>query len=96
MSDPGLRRVAAIRERLIAALHPSVLEIEDQSVRHRGHAGARDGRGHFAVRIEAEAFRGQSMLACHRLVYAALGELMRSDIHALSISALVPVQTTAE
>lgn len=84
------QRVAAIRARLQAELHPVRVEVEDQSERHRGHAGARDGRGHFAVRIEAEGFRGQSLIACHRMVYAALGDLMQSDIHALSIHIDVP------
>ena len=49
---------------------------------------ARDGRGHFDVTIEAEAFRGKRPLACHRLVYEAMGSLMETDIHALSIEAL--------
>lgn len=95
MLDPE-RRVAAIRERLRTALPATVVEVEDQSERHRGHAGARDGRGHFAVRIEAEVFRGQSLIARHRLVYAALGDWMQSDIHALSIHAEVPARAAVE
>ena len=54
------------------------------------HAGARDGRGHFRVRIVSTAFRGQLPLARHRAVYAALGELMQTDIHALAIDARAP------
>ena len=80
-------RVAAIRERLETAFSPSSLDIVDDSARHAGHAGARDGRGHFNVEIVAEAFRGLAPLAAHRKVYAALGELMQTDIHALSIRA---------
>ncbi len=99
MSAPVLaaeQRVAAIHARLLSELQASRVEVEDQSERHRGHAGARDGRGHFAVRIEAEVFRGQSLIACHRLVYAALGDWMQSDIHALSIRAEVPARAAVE
>ena len=83
-------RVEQIRARLVAALAPSELAIEDESHRHAGHAGARDGRGHFRVQIVSAAFRGQLPLARHRAVYAALGELMQSDIHALAIDARAP------
>lgn len=83
-------RVEAIRERLTATLAPKTLEIEDESHRHAGHAGARDGRGHFRVRIVSDAFAGKSALARHRAVYAALGDLMQTDIHALAIDARTP------
>jgi BolA protein len=83
-------RVEQIRTRLVAALAPSELAIEDESHRHVGHAGARDGRGHFRVQIVSAAFRGQLPLARHRAVYAALGELMQPDIHALAIDARAP------
>ena len=83
-------RVEAIRERLTAALAPDELEVEDESHRHAGHAGARDGRGHFRVRIVSAAFAGKSALARHRAVYAALGDLMQTDIHALAIDARAP------
>ena len=83
-------RVEAIRERLAATLAPKTLEIEDESHRHAGHAGARDGRGHFRVRIVSDAFVGKSALARHRAVYAALGDLMQTDIHALAIDARTP------
>jgi BolA protein len=83
-------RVEAIRSRLASALAPTALEIEDESHRHAGHAGARDGRGHFRVRIVSAAFAGQSAIARHRAVYAALGDLMQSDIHALAIDARTP------
>ncbi len=82
-------RVEKIRERLVAALAPSELVVVDESRRHAGHAGARDGRGHFRVRIVSAAFAGQSALARHRAVYAALGGLMQTDIHALAIDARV-------
>ena len=83
-------RVALIRARLTQRFAPLELEVLDDSAAHRGHAGARDGRGHFAVRIVAPAFAGQAPLERHRMVYAALGELMQQDIHALSITARAP------
>ncbi|HVI57661.1 MAG TPA: BolA family protein [Luteimonas sp.] len=83
---PG-ERVAAIREALQRAFAPTRLEVRDDSHRHAGHAGARDGRGHFDVVIASDAFSGLSPLARHRAVYAALGTLMATDIHALSIHA---------
>ncbi len=83
-------RVAAIREHLVAAFDPLELEVVDDSARHAGHAGARDGRGHFKVRIVAAAFADLPPLARHRAVYAALGELMQTDIHALQIEASAP------
>jgi BolA protein len=83
-------RIAAIRSRLESAFTPDQLEIVDDSHRHAGHAGARDGRGHFVVKIVSDRFTGIKPLARHRMVYAALGDLMHSDIHALSVVALSP------
>ena len=82
-------RVALIRERLTTALEPVELSIEDDSWRHAGHAGARDG-GHFSVRVVSAAFAGKRLVERHRLVYAALGEAMRGQIHALQIDAKAP------
>ncbi|WP_254458296.1 BolA family protein [Xanthomonas sacchari] len=90
MSQIGAERVARIRAALEAAFAPQALEVEDDSHRHAGHAGARDGRGHFNVRVVSTAFAGMAPLARHRAVYAALGEMMQTDIHALSIRADVP------
>ncbi|QOC23973.1 BolA family transcriptional regulator [Wenzhouxiangella sp. AB-CW3] len=81
-------RVAMIRERLEQAFAPVELEVVDDSHRHRGHPGARDGRGHFQVRIVSPAFAGMSRLARHRAVYEAMGALMQTDIHALNIEAV--------
>ena len=78
-----------LRERL-ASLAPQRIELIDDSAKHAGHAGAKSGGGHFQLLIVAECFRGKSTLARHRLVYDALGELMRSRIHALSIRSLTP------
>lgn len=85
-SDTSSARIAAIRERLTAALEPRLLEITDESHLHAGHAGARDGRGHFHVRVASSRFNGLSRLAQHRLVYEALGDLLSTDIHAARIS----------
>lgn len=93
MSLPREQRPEAIRAALQAALAPLSLEVVDESHKHAGHAGARDGRGHFAVTIVSEAFAGLAPLARHRKVYAALGELMQTDIHALSIQARSPDET---
>jgi len=86
MSD----RVTQIEQRLRAALQPLRLDIVDESAQHAGHAGARDGGGHFDVTIVASQFSGKSLLQRHRLVYDALGETMRGNIHALSIHAFTP------
>ena len=82
-------RVERIRILLQEAFHPAVLEVTDDSHRHAGHAGARDGRGHFSVKIASVEFAGKPPLARHRAVYAALGGLMETDIHALAIQAEV-------
>ena len=83
-------RLAAIRKALEATFEPIQLEIDDDSHLHAGHAGAKEGKGHFSVRITAEAFSGQSLIKRHRAVYAALGELMETQIHALAIDARAP------
>jgi BolA protein len=80
-------RQQRIRACLEAAFAPTRLELIDDSHRHAGHAGAREG-GHFTLRIAAPVFAGKRALECHRMIYAALGELMRTDIHALAIELL--------
>ena len=82
-------RVSRIRAALEKELAPSQLEIVDDSARHAGHAGAREG-GHFRVSLTSEAFRGKSMIQRHRLVFAAVAGLMKTDIHALNIDARTP------
>lgn len=85
-----MSRVERIRDALQAALQPVLLEVLDDSHKHAGHEGARDGRGHFTVRITSDAFAGEAPLARHRAVYAALGDMMQTDIHALAIQARTP------
>ncbi|MGB7989710.1 MAG: BolA family protein [Candidatus Methylophosphatis roskildensis] len=78
-----------MRERL-ARLAPLDLLIEDQSAAHAGHAGAASGGGHYRMRIVSAAFSGVGTLARHRIVYDALGDMMKREIHALSIAATAP------
>ena len=85
----GRSGAVAIRAAL-AALAPQSLEIRDDSAQHAGHAGARDGGGHYFLEITSEAFRGKTRVARHRQIYAAVGHLMGSTIHALAIEARAP------
>lgn len=78
-----------IREKL-AVLAPLQLDLIDDSHLHAGHAGARSGGGHYRLAIVSAAFSGKNTVARHRLVYEALGEMMRKDIHALAIQARTP------
>ena len=81
---------AAMREKL-SSLQPMSVEIVDESAQHAGHSGARpSGGSHWQLTIVSEAFRGKSPVARHRMVYEALGDLMKRDIHALKIEALAP------
>jgi len=86
MSD----RIDMIREKLTAALSPVQLDIIDESHLHAGHPGARGGGGHFNVTIVSDAFEGENLLTRHRMVYDALGDAMKTEIHALSIKARTP------
>ena len=89
-------RVAAEIKARLAGLEPQRLELVDESARHLGHAGARpEGESHFRLRIVAEAFAGRSRLERQRMVYVALGDLLRTDVHALSITALSPAEDAA-
>jgi BolA protein len=78
-----------IRERL-ASLSPESVDIEDESARHAGHAGAQSGGGHYALTLVSAQFAGQPLQARHRMVYTALGSLMHKEIHALAIRAYAP------
>jgi BolA protein len=83
-------RVDRIQAALTAAFSPSDLLVKDQSHLHAGHAGARDGKGHFEVRIVAPAFSGRSRIERHRMVHEVLADLIEIEIHALSIKAKGP------
>lgn len=88
-----MTRLERIRQALESAFQPSQLLVEDESHLHAGHAGARDGRGHYSVRIVSDAFAGKAPLARHRAVYGALGQMMTTDIHALRIEARSPAES---
>ena len=81
--------IDAMRARL-AALQPVSIEIDDDSAQHAGHAGARSGGGHFRLDIVSSRFAQCRTMERHRLVYDALGSLMKRKIHALSITARTP------
>ena len=81
--------LAEIEQRL-QVLGPEQIEVIDDSAKHHGHEGAKSGGGHFRLRIVASCFSGLTALSRHRLVYDALGSLMRREIHALSIDASAP------
>jgi BolA protein len=90
-----MRVAAAIREKLTSAFAPIALDVQDESSRHAGHAGATRGDGsqgetHFQVRIVSAAFDGLSRVARQRLVHAALKDELAGPVHALSLSALTP------
>jgi len=77
--------------RLNSSLQPNRLELVDDSERHRGHGGYNPaGESHFSLRIESPAFAGKTRVERQRMVYAALGDLMRERVHALSIRASAP------
>ncbi len=84
--------VAAIRQRL-AVLQPAAVELEDDSAVHAGHAGAAGGGGHYRLTIVSVLFAGKRTVERHRMVYDALGPMMRRQIHAMSITARTPDET---
>jgi len=83
-------RPTRIRLELEKQFHPIELQIKDQSHLHAGHAGARDGKGHFDVTIVSGAFDGLNRVQRHRMVYDALSQMLETDIHALRIKAYTP------
>jgi|TARA_B100002003_G_scaffold54459_1_gene49966 BolA protein len=82
-----MQTIDHIRERLRSRLPAESVEIENQSHLHVGHAGAAGGGGHYAVTVVSKTFEGLNTLSRHRLVYAAVEDLMKKEIHALSIQA---------
>ena len=77
-------------ERRLAALEPEALQILDESGKHVGHEGARGGGGHYMLTIVSRHFAGKPAQARHRMIYEALGALMKKEIHALTIKAYAP------
>lgn len=83
------QRIEMIRSRLQEAFAPISLQIHDDSHQHAGHASA-GGAGHFRVEIVAESFRDKKTIECHRMVFAAVKDIMHTEIHALGIDASAP------
>lgn len=79
-----------IKQKLNNALSPELIELLDNSGFHAGHAGTKNGGGHYHVTIVSNAFDGKSLVQRHQLIYQALGDLMKEEIHALGINALTP------
>ena len=92
-STPRLQRIEAILRR---EFKPEHLEVIDESERHRGHAGAASGGGHFQVSIVSADFDGRSRIERHRMLFQALADLMPAEIHALSVEARTPAEWKAE
>jgi len=88
-------RCQQIEELLSAAFAPTRLLVKDQSHLHAGHAGAQDGKGHFAIDIVSVAFAGNSRIERHRRIFDALEQMMETDIHALKIKATTPEESNA-
>ena len=82
-----------IRARLESAFAPETLDVIDDSHLHAGHAGAKDGKGHYSVTIVSQRFIGAKPIERHRMVYEALGKLMDTDIHAVRVTALCPANS---
>lgn len=87
MSKVAEERIQLLKERL-QALSPTTLEVIDESHHHIGHEGAKDGSSHFRLRIASAQFQGKNTLACHRLIYAQVGDLIPFPVHALAIEIL--------
>ena len=89
-----MSRSEEIKHRLNAAFSPQFLEVIDESEQHRGHAGFQEGgESHFRVRLRAASFAGQSRIARHRAVHAALGHELMTAIHALALELDIPENT---
>lgn len=84
-----MSRLERIRA-LLAPLDPVLVELEDDSAKHAGHPGAASGGGHYSLKIVSPRFEGLRLVMRHRLVYDAVHEMLKSDIHALAITALAP------
>ncbi len=83
-------RSKQIQRLLTEAFSPTELLVKDQSRLHAGHAGAKEGKGHFEVIVVTDAFHGRTRIERHRMVFDALGDFMDTDIHALGIQAYAP------
>lgn len=83
-------RIVWMREQLLTELHPITLDIHDDSDKHVGHEGAKNGSGHFTVKIWSPLFEKKSLLECHRMIYKVLDSAIPKEIHALKIKIIRP------
>lgn len=86
-----LQRINKIKQHL-QQLEPVKIQVIDESAQHIGHPGAQDGRGHYAVKIVSHQFDDKTHLQRHQMIYQALSKLMQTEIHALKIKALTPIE----
>ncbi|MDH3309241.1 MAG: BolA family transcriptional regulator [Gammaproteobacteria bacterium] len=85
-----MERATLIENRLREVLSPQKIEVRDDSHQHAGHEGAKSGGGHFAVTIVSSHFQGKNLVQRHQMIYQALNDMMKKEVHALSIQALAP------
>jgi len=83
-------RTDIIKDTLSKAIQPEFIQVLDDSQAHAGHEGAKSGGGHFYLTIVSNKFENKSRIQRHQLIYGALGDMMKNDIHALSIKAFTP------
>ncbi len=83
-------------EARLEPLQPQHVAIRDDSALHAGHVGAREGGGHYYLHIVSAAFEGKSTVARHRMIYNALGDMMKTEIHALAIRAVSATEATKQ
>jgi BolA protein len=83
-------RIDQLRTRIADALAAERVDVQDDSDQHRGHAGARGGAGHYTVLVVAQGFAGLDRIARHRAVYAAVGDMIPAQVHALVVRAFTP------
>ena len=90
-----MSRSDELKSRIVTALAAEHVEVQDDSEQHRGHAGARGGAGHYTVAVVAESFAGLDRVARHRAVYAAVGDMIPAQVHALVVRAFTPAEWQA-
>jgi BolA protein len=88
----NVKRIAVIKEKITAAINVVAIDVQDDSHLHVGHAGAKDGAGHFTVTVISNEFSGMSYLSRHRKIYQAVGEMIPNEIHALVIRPNTPLE----
>lgn len=90
-----MSRIDELRNRITTALGAALVEVQDDSAQHRGHAGARGGAGHYTVTVVAGRFAGMGRVDRHRAVYDAVGDMIPAEVHALAVRAYTPEEWQA-